>query len=163
MIKRAALFPTWCWLLAGSCLASCSGTHEQAQVVATAARTSAATTNVPMLLGLSIDELQQRLGAAHQPPASLTDPNGALMGQQEQAMQDSVVTFQTGGLTLAASYDPRTRQVRDLLVLGHHEDSLMAKAALRSNSPNYLVLPVFRVNEPNSLLGLRIVATKQGG
>ncbi len=160
MTKRAALLPARWWLLASSGLAACSGAHEQAQVVATAARTSAATTNVPALLGLSIDELRQRLGAAHQPPAALTDPNGALMGQREQAMQDSVVTFQTGGLTLAVGYDPLTRQVHDLLVLGHHEDSLMAKAALRSNAPNYLVMPVFKVNEPNSLLGLRVVATK---
>ena len=162
MTKRAVLFPAW-WLVAGGGLAACSGAHEQAQVAATTARMSVATTNVPALLGLSIDELRQRLGAAQLPPASLIDPNGALMGQREQAMQDSVVTFQTGGLTLAASYDPRTRQVHDLLVLGRHEDSLMAKAALRSNASTYLVLPVFRVNEPNSLLGLRVVATKPGG
>jgi hypothetical protein len=160
MTKRAALLPAWWWLLAGSGLAACSGAHEQAQVVATATRVSAATTNVPALLGLSIDELRQRLGAAQLPPATLTDPNGALIGQREQAMQDSVVTFQTGGLTLAASYDARTRQVHDLLLLGRHEDSLMAKAALRSNAHNYLVMPVFRVNEPNSLLGLRVVSIK---
>ncbi len=160
MSKRAALLPARWWLLVGSGLAACSGAHEQAQVVATAARASAATTNVPALLGLSIDELRQRLGAAHLPPATLTDPNGPMMGQREQAMQDSVVTFQTGGLTLAVSYDPGTRQVHDLLVLGHHEDTLMAKAALRSSASNYLVMPVFKVNEPNSLLGLRVVAIK---
>jgi len=160
MTARAALFPArWLLLVASSWLAACSGAHESAQMVAAAHAGAAATTNVPALVGMSIDDLHRRLGAAQEPPASLTDPNGPLTGQSERAMQDSVVTFQTGGLTLVASYDAQTRQVRDLLLLGQHEDSLMAKGTLRANASNYLVLPVFRVDKPNSLLGLRIVAT----
>lgn len=162
MTVRAASFRTrWLLLAASSWLAACSGAHESAQVAASAARVgAAATTNVPALVGMSIDDLHRRLGAAQTPPASLTDPSGPLAGQDAQAMQDSVVSFQTGGLTLVASYDVHTRQVRDLLLLGHHEDSLMAKATLRSNASSYLVLPVFQVDRPSSLLGLRIVATK---
>lgn len=150
------------WLLAASGgLAACSGAHESAQVAsATHVAAAAATTNVPALLDLSIDDLHRRLGVAQMPPASLVDPSGPIAGRNEQAMQDSVVTFQTGGLTLVASYDIHTRQVRDLLVLGQHEDSLMARAALRSNASGYLVLPVFRIDKPSSLLGLRVVATK---
>jgi hypothetical protein len=162
MTTRAALFPArWLLLAASSWLAACSGAHESAQLSASVARAGAApATNVPALVGLSIDELQRRLGAAQAASASLTDPSGPVAAQSEQAMQDSVVAFHTGGLTLLASYDARTRHVRDLLLLGQHEDSLMAKATLRSNASNYLVLPVFRVNKPNSLLGLRIVAIK---
>jgi hypothetical protein len=160
MTARAALLPArWLLLAASSWLAGCSGAHESAQMVAVAHAGAAATTNVPALLGMSIDELHRQLGSSQQPPASLTDPNGPLAGQNAQAMQDSVVTFQTGGLTLVASYDTHSRQVRDLLLLGQHEDSLMAKATLRPNASSYMVLPVFRVDKPNSLLGLRIVAT----
>jgi hypothetical protein len=154
MTARAALLPArWLLLAASSWLAGCSGAHESAQMVAVAHAGAAATTNVP-----AIDELHRRLGSSQQAPASLTDPNGPLAGQNAQAMQDSVVTFQTGGLTLVASYDTHSRQVRDLLLLGQHEDSLMAKATLRPNASSYMVLPVFRVDKPNSLLGLRIVA-----
>jgi hypothetical protein len=162
MTVRAAFLPArWLLLAASSWLAACSGAHESAQVATSVARVgTTATTNVPALVGMSIDDLHRRLGLAHTPPASLTDPSGPLAGQDEHAMQDSIVSFQTGGLTLVASYDIHTRQVRDLLLLGHHEDSLMARAALRSNASSYLVLPVFRVDKPSSLLGLRIVATK---
>jgi hypothetical protein len=161
MTVRAAFLPVRLLLVASSWLAACSGAHESAQATVAATHAGAApTTNVPALVGMSIDDLHRRLGVAQTPPPSLTDPSGPLAGQNEQAMQDSVVTFQTGGLTLVASYDVHTRQVRDLLLLGHHEDSLMARATLRSNASSYLVLPVFRVDKPNSLLGLRIVATK---
>jgi hypothetical protein len=161
MTARAAfLRARWLLLAASSWLAGCSGAHESAQATAVAHAGVAPTTNVPALVGMSIDDLHRRLGASQTPPASLTDPSGPLAGQNEQAMQDSVVTFQAGGLTLVASYEVHTRQVRDLLLLGHHEDSLMARATLRSNASSYLVLPVFRVDKPNSLLGIRIVATK---
>jgi hypothetical protein len=161
MTTRAALLPArWLLLAVSGWLAACSGAHESAQVTVSAAHAgTAATTNVPALVGMSIDDLHRRLGSSQQPVASLTDPSGPLAGHSAQVRHDSVVTFQTGGLTLVASYDIRTRQVRDLLLLGQHEDSLMAKAALRSNASNYLVLPVFRVDKPNSLLGLRVVAT----
>ena len=159
MTARAAFFPAWCLLAASSWLAACSGAHESTQMVAAAHARAATTTNVPALVGMSIDDLHRRLGSSQEPPAILTDPNGPLAGQSERAMQDSVVTFQTGGLTLVASYDAHSRRVRDLLLLGQHEDSLMAKGTLRSNASNYLVLPVFRIDKPNSLLGLRIVAT----
>jgi len=160
MTARTAFFPArWLLLAASSWLAACSGAHESTQGVTAAHARAAATTNVPALVGMSIDDLHRRLGSSQEAPASLTDPNGPLAGQDEQAMQDSVVTFQAGGLTLVASYDIHTRQVRDLLLLGQHEDSLMAKATLRPNAGSYLVLPVFRVDKPNSLLGLRIVAT----
>jgi hypothetical protein len=72
---------------------------------------------------------------------------------------DSLLAFRTGGLTLIASYNAHTRQVRDLLVLGHQEDSLMARASLRANTNEYLLLPVFLTNRPNRLVGLRVVKT----
>lgn len=141
-------------LAAGSWLAlsACSGTHEPAQTpAASQPRGSIApTTNVPALVGASIDGLRRRLGPTQPLPAGFGDPVMA---------PDSVLAFRTGGLLLLASYDARTRQVRDLLLLGRHEDSLMARATLRTSSPSYLVLPVFRTGSANHLLGLRVIPT----
>ena len=139
-------------------LAGCSGTHEprhMASVDIVHAQV-APTTDVPALLGVSIDGLRQRLGAA-QP---LAEPLAATLPESRfGGFADSVTTFRTGGLTLVASYDARSRQVRDLLLLGHHEDSLMGRARLRSNAPNYLVMPVFYAGNSFRLLGLRVITT----
>jgi hypothetical protein len=71
-----------------------------------------------------------------------------------------VTTFRTGGLTLVASYNARSREVRDLLLLGHHEDSLMGRAHLQANTPSYLVMPVFYNGNAYRLLGLRVIPAK---
>jgi len=144
----------------GACLllAACSGAHESRHV-ANGSSTQVQvtpTTDVPALLGASIDGLRQRLGATMPLPATLANA----LPEARLALQDSVTTFRTGGLTLVASYNARSRQVRDLLLLGHHEDSLMARARLRTNAPNYLVMPVFYAGSSFRLLGLRVIATK---
>lgn len=145
-------------LLVGSALAGCSGAHEPTQ--ATAATVHAAvvpTTNVPALLGISIDGLQAKIGPPQPVSAVLTSPTSPLSTTRDSVNQDSLASFRTGGLTLIASYNAHTRQVRDLVLLGHHEDSLMACATLRANSSHYLVIPVFRSGRPGYLVGLRVV------
>lgn len=150
------------WLVAGSAgLAACSGAHEPAQTTTTARADAAIKANVPALVGLSIDDLHHRLGPLQPLPAGFVDPKVSSGNETRPTMPDSVAAFQMGGLTLIASFDARTREVRDLLLLGSHEDSLMAQAALRSNASNYLVLPVFYTQQPNRLLGLRVVAVHQ--
>jgi hypothetical protein len=159
MLRRPALsYGKWL-LLASGWLSACSGTHEPTQTSPTAHARVAATTNVQALVGMSIDGLHSRLGSMQPQPANLSEPMQAWREASGLAPHDSLATFKTGGLTLIASYKARTRQVHDLLLLGHHEDSLMARAALRTNASTYLVLPVFASNRPNYLLGLRIVAT----
>ncbi len=143
---------------AGVLLAACSRTHEPRHVAANdIVRTQVApTADVPALLGVSIDGLHQRLGQARPLPAALA----ASMPESRLALPDSVTTFRTGGLTVVASYNARSREVRDLLLLGHHEDSLMGRARLQANAPNYLVMPVFYNGDAYRLLGLRVIATK---
>ena len=150
---------TWLLLAGSSWLAGCSGAHEPGQVATTPLRMgmSAPTTNVPALLGVSIDGLYKRLGPAQPLPSGFTNQVEVFERDINSDQQDSVTSFRTGGLTLVASYDARTRRVRDLLLLGRREDSLMAKSALRTNASNYLVLPVFRANKPSHLIGLRVV------
>ncbi|TDN40552.1 hypothetical protein E4631_10455 [Hymenobacter sp. UV11] len=149
--------PSWqlaaCWAIAG-----CSGTHEPVQTAPTLPRASVApTANVPAMLGKSIDSLRSQLGPAQALPANYTDP---LTTISAAPTTDSLAAFRTGGLTIVASYNAQTRRVRDLLVLGRHEDSLLARASLRASAHNYLIMPVFFANKPTHLLGLRIITTK---
>jgi hypothetical protein len=159
-IRRVALLGQAGLMLAtGGWLASCSGTHEHVHLTTMTphVRPAAPTANVPALLGASIDGLRDRLGPGQPVPVGLINPLELFGDRAGAEKQDSLLSFQTGGLTLLANYDVRTRQVRDLLLLGRHEDSLMARAALRSSATNYLVMPVFRPDKPNHLLGLRVV------
>jgi hypothetical protein len=140
--------------LAGLLVIGCSSSHEPPHVPASgpAHGQIAPTTDVPALLGKSIDDLRQQLGARHPLPAGLTAIDTSTNSP------DSLAAFRTGGLTLVASYDARSRQVRDLLLIGSHEDSLMGRAGLRTNATDYLIMPVFKGRNSHRLLGLRIVA-----
>ena len=145
--------------LAAGCLAlgACSRTHEKAHVPDTAHGVIAPTANVPALLNASIDGLRQRLG----PPQAVPAPvRLAFATNKNLATADSMTAFRTGDLTLIANYDATTRQVHDLLLLGHHEDSLMGRASLRANAGNYILLPVFRDGQASQLMGLRVVAVE---
>jgi len=148
---------------AGLWLAGCSGAHEPAQAAPPVRRALVApTTNVPALLASSIDGLRSQLGAAQPLPSALRAPLLLITNTNDATAADSLTAFRTGGLTLVASYNERTRRVRDLLVLGQHEDTLMGRASLQANRLDYLVLPVFQIDKPNRLLGLRVIATQQG-
>lgn len=152
---RTSLRLAACWAVAG-----CSGAHEPAQTAPTPPRASVtADANVPALLGKSIDSLRSQLGPPQALPATYKDPLAAITAASPTT--DSLTVFRTGGLTVVASYNARTRQVRDLLVLGQHEDSLLARASLRASARTYLLMPVFFVNKPGHLLGLRVINTKQ--
>jgi len=156
--RAGALF-----IVAGLWLAGCSGAHEPAQTAQVAQRVVVApTANVPALLASSIDGLRSQLGAAQPLPNSLRNPLLLITNTNDATADDSLAAFRTGGLTLVASYNERTRHVRDLLVLGQHEDTLMGRASLQANRLDYLVLPVFQIDKPNRLLGLRVIATQQG-
>jgi hypothetical protein len=135
-------------------LADCSSSHEppHGPPSGPAHVQVASTANVPALLGKSIDDLRQQLGARQPLPVGLTAIDTSTNSP------DSLAAFKTGGLTLIASYDAHSRQVRDLLLLGNHEDSLMGRANLRTNATNYLIIPVFYGRNSHRLKGLRIVA-----
>jgi hypothetical protein len=160
---RARSFRPLGWLLASAWLGvACSGTHEPTQAITAAGRPGVGrTANVPALVGLSIDELAGRLGQRQPVPATFaTSAEAAAAADSSRGMgPDSLASFRTGGLTLIANYSARSRRVHDLLVLGHNEDSLMARSALRSSSRQYLVLPVFASDRPSYLLGLRVIIT----
>jgi hypothetical protein len=140
----------------------CSGSHESRRVPPSLVGhvRVAPTADVPALLGISIDELQQRLGPPQPLPGHFMASEVGVLLHASQGRLDSLVAFRTGGLQVLATYNTHSRQVRDLLLLGHHEDSLMGRARLRSNTADYLVMPVFRDNRSFRLLGLRVIPAK---
>ena len=143
-------------------LIGCSGSYEpyHGPVARARAMRIIPTTDVPALLGASIDGLRQRLGPMQPLPATLRPSDVDILLSASKDRADSVVAFRTGGLTMIASFDVRSRQVRDLLLLGHHEDSLMGRARLHTGAADYLVLPVFYAGTSYRLMGLRVIATQ---
>jgi len=142
-------------------LPSCSGSHEPPRVPPQVGHVQVApTTDVPALLGLSIDTLQQRLGPPQPLPERFTASETNALLYPARGRRDSVLAFRTGGLLLLATYSVQSRQVQDFLLVGHNEDSLMGRARLRSGAGSYLVMPVFRDNISFRLLGLRVIPAK---
>ena len=143
-------------------LTACSGTHERGreQVAAVSGPPHAvAVLNVPALLGLSIDALDRQLGARQALPAGFIDPMMQPLLSRGEPL-DSTALFRHRGLALLATYDHRNRRVRDLLLLGSDEDALMQRARLNATSGRYLLMPVFKLQRPTELMGLRVVPTE---
>jgi hypothetical protein len=140
----------------------CSGSHESRRTPLSPVEhvQVAPTVNVPALLGISIDGLRQRIGPPQPLPSQFTTSEAGALLYTSRGRLDSLLAFRTGGLLVLATYNTHSRQVRDLLLLGHHEDSLMGRARLRSNTSDYLVMPVFRDSRSFRLLGLRVIPAK---
>ena len=147
----------------GLASAGCSGTHEPVQHSPDAPHYKRVlitpTTNLPKLLNQPIEQLQQQLTTLPVLPGALID--ATRMNDLAPRITDSLLTFRAGGMLLIASYDIRTRRVHDMLLLGHHEDSLMQRAGLRFDATNYLVLPAFQMRHTSKFLGLRIIPVSQ--
>ncbi|OGX89282.1 hypothetical protein BEN47_07750 [Hymenobacter lapidarius] len=141
--------------------AACSGTHEPLQDQAVSAvpqpASDASGLCVPELLSLDIDELSQQLGPALPLPSGFADPILAPVIQRTEQL-DSSMLFRRRGLAIVASYDYRSRQVSNLLLVGSNETELMSRAQLQLGADSYLVLPVFKERPVNELLGLRVLA-----
>ena len=141
-------------------LGACSGAHEQARehAVRTAAPVrTAGGVDVPALLALSFDEMNQQLGPWQPLPPGFADPTLDPQVQRRGPI-DSMAMFRRGGLELVVAYVYRTRRVNDLLLLGNNEHELMSRAHLQLGADRYLVLPVFQARQSNQLMGLRVLA-----
>jgi hypothetical protein len=141
-------------------VSACSGVHEQVREHAArsaAPSRPAASLDVPALLPLSFDELNQRVGPWQPLPPDFVDPTLDPQAQRRGPI-DSMALFRRSGLALVVAYDYHTRRVNDLLLLGSNENELMSRAQLQLGADRYLVLPVFQARQPNQLLGLRVLA-----
>lgn len=153
-----------CWLglsvAAGIGLVACSGMHDPHKPVPAIAVKLAPVPqeyNVPSLLGLNAEELTVRLGAPIPAPADYHDPV-TLPLEQRGALNDSTALFQAGKLPIVATFDAKSHQVIDLVVIGPDEEQLMQQANLELNARDYLLLAVFKARPVGKFLGFRVVA-----
>ncbi len=148
-------------LALGGTMGACSGAHEPAytQSVSTAPESAAQkpVLDVPGLLNLSIKELNHRLGPQIPVPNGFTDPVLLPLARTERV--DSTALFRYQGLALVVSYDYKTGQVNNLLLLGTDEQQLMRSANLQLSGEQYLVMPVFEQRAPTRMMGIRVVVT----
>ena len=114
--------------------------------------------NIPDLLELSIDDVNQRVGPRLPVPAGTTDPLVLSLAQRGVPM-DSTTFFRSRGLSMVAAYDDRTRRVSELLLLGTDESDLMHRGQLVLGAARYLALPVFQLWYPTKLMVLRTLST----
>ncbi|HEX8507675.1 MAG TPA: hypothetical protein VF630_20095 [Hymenobacter sp.] len=144
---------------------ACSGTHESSYDRAAPPRATVISppsqrvpqVDVPALLGLSIDDINKRMGPRLPLPPGFFDP--ALLGELKRgAKMDSTALFRSEGLAMVVSYDFASRQVSDFLLLGENENELMARARLKLGADDYLVLPVYQAQRASQLFGVRVLA-----
>ncbi|MDO7876198.1 hypothetical protein Q5H93_15745 [Hymenobacter sp. ASUV-10] len=147
-------------VVAGLGLAACSGVHDPHKPVpATAAKSAPVPVeyDVPSLLGLNAAELIVRLGPPVPAPADYHDPV-TLPLEQRGSPNDSTALFQAGKLPIVATFDAKSHQVIDLVVVGPDEERLMQQANLDLNARDYLLLAVFKARPVGKFLGFRVVA-----
>ena len=133
------------FLACGGTLGACSGSHESAHTtpasVASAPRKSEVVLDVPGLLNLPMQALNQRLGPQLPVPAGFSAPVLLLAAKTRERL-DSVALFRYRGLALVASHNHETGRVNNLQLLGPNEQQLMDQAT--------------------RLLGVRVLATVVG-
>ncbi|WP_375419244.1 hypothetical protein [uncultured Hymenobacter sp.] len=111
--------------------------------------------NLPPALPLAPAAFRAHFGRSRPVGASFVDPGKALADKNMPA--DSVVLFELPGLSMVVSFQPGTRRVYDVLLLGADEATLMRQATLRPDDTSYLLLPVFDSRRADHLLGLRVI------
>ncbi|TGD79761.1 hypothetical protein [Hymenobacter wooponensis] len=144
-------------------LVSCMGTQsavETAAVVKTRPAKSAqpVAVDVAQLIGLSIDELRQVLGPAHEASA---DKRGLEPTAEQLRLTNGegwINTFDHNGQTIVVAFHARTRKVRDIVLVGPNEEELMQRGNISLTSPHYIVLPFTESDSSEKVAGLRIVA-----
>ncbi|WP_135435298.1 hypothetical protein [Hymenobacter fodinae] len=114
--------------------------------------------DVTQLVGLSIDELRQVLGPAHE--ASTSKP-GLEPTPAELKLTNGegwINTFERNGQTIIVAFHARTRKVRDIVLVGTNEEELLQRGNLSLTSSRYIVLPFTQSDSAANISGLRVVA-----
>ena len=150
--------------LVAALISACSGSQMAGERsgpnTGTAEGASRAVVNVPALMGRNIDQLRRTLGAPK-------ETNGQAIGLEPTAAQmkstggrDWINTFECNGTTLVITFNASNRKVRDIVLLGSDEDTLLRDANLSLTSAEYLVLPVMSPGNNTELIGMRVVARR---
>ncbi|MGY2131983.1 hypothetical protein ACW9KT_07130 [Hymenobacter sp. HD11105] len=118
--------------------------------------------DVPTFVGYTIEEVRSRLGT---PRESQLEPTVAAPKQRRGkslrvADEGWTNTFETNGVTLAVTFNARTRRVRDIVLIGDNEAELMQRGNLILTAPAYIVLPVLNPIKTTELLGVRVIGRR---
>lgn len=116
--------------------------------------------NMPALVGRNIDEVRQVLGKPREAEAASVGAEPTAKQLRTNQADEWLNTFDYQGATVVATFNARTRKVRDLVLLGTNEDELMRRGNLDLVSDTYLVLPVPNPAEPSKITGIRVLARK---
>ncbi|TLM89083.1 hypothetical protein [Hymenobacter jeollabukensis] len=114
--------------------------------------------NVAALVGRNIDQVRQRLGPpreTRQQPVGLEPTAEQLRATRGEGW---INTFEKDGTTIVVTFNARTREVQDLVLVGSNEDELLRRGNLDFVADNYLVLPVTDPAAPSRIMGVRVVA-----
>jgi hypothetical protein len=152
----------WLGLLA---LSACSGGGREFKRAETAAAqyrearrvlpTAPQLINLPAVLRLRMADFSARFGQPLPLADGFADPTKEPL--PGTAATESMVRFESKGIGMIVSFDVRTGAVRDVLLLGSDEATLMRQATLLPDAPDYVLLPVFTTRHTDHLLGLRVV------
>ncbi|RIY10463.1 hypothetical protein D0T11_09680 [Hymenobacter rubripertinctus] len=119
-----------------------------------------ATVDLPDLMGRNIDQVRRKLGAPRESKEQAIGLEPTAEQMQSTKGQDWINTFEQNGLTIVATFNARSRKVRDLVVVGSDEDEILRRANLSLTAPNYMVLPVANPSNNREIIGMRVVDRK---
>ncbi|GAB3238090.1 hypothetical protein GCM10027346_30340 [Hymenobacter seoulensis] len=161
MPMRPLRYVAFVLLLAGT--AACSGTQSASETTgidAAAPKPRPVEVDVPALVGRNIDQVRRTLGT----PLETRNQKVGLEPTPEQMKgtkgEGWINTFERNGTTLIATFNARTRKVRDLVVMGNNEEELLQKANLSLTATTYILLPVADPQNSRQIMGMRVVAKK---
>lgn len=141
--------------------AACTGAQTAAETgspaVSRAATVAATSVNLPLLVGRSIDQVRRTLGPPRETKAQAIGLEPTAEQMRTTKGQDWINTFEKNGTTVVATFDARTRQVNNLVVLGDDEDELLGRASLSLTDTAYTVQPIANPKNNRELIGLRVV------
>ena len=144
----------------GACTGSQSVSESSNPATGSTEASRTAAVDMPSLVGRNIDQVRRTLGA----PRETKEQSIGLEPTAEQMKstkgEDWINTFERNGTTIVATFNARTRKVRDFVVVGADEDELLRNANLSLTAPDYMVLPVANPQNNREIIGMRVVARK---
>ncbi|WP_133272179.1 hypothetical protein [Hymenobacter radiodurans] len=146
-------------LSAGACTRSQPPSEIKPPAAVAPSVTLPVAVDLPSLVGYSIEEIRERLGAPRETQAEPLAVQPKPRNSKSLRIKDEgwINTFETGGVTLIVTFNARTRKVRDIVMTGNNEEELMQRGNLTLTAPSYIVLPVFAPETATQLSGVRVI------
>lgn len=160
-------FLSYLWLATLLGAAACTGSQTIAETDGpgiSRATVAAPTVSLDLsaVIGRNIDQVRRTLGMPREAKAKTMGIEPTPEQMKATKGEDWINTFEKNGTTVVATFNARTRQVRDLVVVGDDEDELLGRTNLSLTSPNYMIVPVANPKNARAMIGLRVMARGGG-